>query len=145
MNSLLTPSLEFEINCKPFSINKRFTISNKRFITKTTSARNWERALLAEFLSNKKRIENFKWSMSFFKDPIFYLEIDIEIPLNEYYTKKGMTNKRTIDCSNVIKPIEDSLSKALGIDDSLNAYVRVKKIPTPQKHWSIKIAYGKIN
>lgn len=49
---------------------------------------------------------------------------------SQYWTKKKEMNQKTVDTSNIIKSIEDSVFKAMGLSDSFNRKIMAESIPS---------------
>lgn len=49
---------------------------------------------------------------------------------SQYWTKKREMNQKTVDTSNIIKSIEDSVFKAMGLNDSFNRKIMAESIPS---------------
>jgi Holliday junction resolvase RusA-like endonuclease len=72
-------------------------------------------------------VENLKE----YNDPNYTvkLHLNIGVPLDKFYTKKGTINKRGGDLSNYIKAVEDCLFSHTGLDDSQVIELNVQKHP----------------
>jgi Holliday junction resolvase RusA-like endonuclease len=104
---------EFTLPIKPFSVNAYFYASRK---VKTQAARSWEEEM--KFL-----LEEHKQLAGFLPQHIknggdFIVYMTFVYPRNLFRNKLGDISSKTMDLSNVEKPVLDMLFReTLGIDD----------------------------
>ena len=56
---------------------------------------------------------------------LYELKIEVSYPKDMYYYKNG--NLKRLDASNAIKPFEDGIAEAVGVDDTQNMKVKIEK------------------
>lgn len=95
-----------------------------------------------EFFYNKDYLSRIS---SYIKDNNLGLlmELKISIPYEEYLTSKGDLSRN--DTSNLIKAIEDSIYKNLGIDDSRNIKVIAEKGYNEDGSWYVEVNIKEFN
>lgn len=136
MNELL-----WVIPGKPLSTNRRFTVArNSHRMVKTNQTRQYETALQRLFGANRN-INKFNELHTPTSE--YRLMIGIHFPHFEYFTKSGSIKQNTLDIPNTIKSIEDSLSKALRINDAHNSFVIVEKHEADDD-WVVIVNYARL-
>jgi hypothetical protein len=92
---------------KPFSINKFYY---KRSKTRTTQARKWGDDI-CKLLSGKEVQSAIEVCRSNFNPLIHHLEVsyNFHIPTDRFYTKEGKISRRSMDLTNIEKPLQDIL------------------------------------
>lgn len=77
------------------------------------------RFLKPEVVKFKKEVEIILKDKSLnYDEKTEYIEIEYYFYLSNFYTKKGLINKKSGDIDNFKKALQDSIFKSLGIDDS---------------------------
>lgn len=134
-----------QLPIKPLSVNSKFTINKySRRIVKSTNAVKFERNTLKLLSKYDKDIKNFSSKFDKNKDALT-LELVIYVPATEFFTKKGAISATCIDVSNTLKIIEDTIYKALAINDSFNIKVSAEKRPYNGTEWITHVEIIKTN
>lgn len=109
----------FTIPTAAFSINKS-TYTDKRH--KTQAFRNWEQQFniwLGSHVGELCKLQG----------PTFAIEMNFEYPRDMFYNKGGVISSKTFDLSNVEKPIQDLIFKAMDKNDKLIVSLNSLKYP----------------
>jgi Holliday junction resolvase RusA-like endonuclease len=116
---------DFTLPIKPFSVNAYFYASRK---VKTQAARCWEEEM--KFLLDDHREELCKFIPEHIKGADFTVYMTFVYPKNIFRNKLGDISSKTMDLSNVEKPVLDMIFReSLGIDDKHVTQLVSRKIP----------------
>lgn len=114
------------LEMRPKSVNSSMAVVNGRMI-KTASHRQNKREMELLLLPFQDELigfsDKFKASRKRISMEIFFYD-------SQYWTKKKEMNQKTVDTSNIIKSIEDSVFKAMGLSDSFNRKIMAESIPS---------------
>lgn len=114
------------LGIKPISTNAMYTA-----VTRTVNGRRKASIISTEELrSYKDEIKTAIRLAVIGKEPLdprkFYsLNIEVSYPEDMFYFKNG--NLKRLDASNAIKPLEDGIAEAVGVDDTQNMEVTISK------------------
>ena len=98
---------KFTIHCKPFSVNSMYY--SQRNI-KTADCREWTAQIL--FALNAEAPTKAMEALRSYFDPkkhVYRVAFTFRYPKHLYFTKNGDISSRTMDCTNVEKPLLDIL------------------------------------
>lgn len=133
-----------QIPIKPLSVNSKFTINqHRRRIVKSTSCTKFEKSILGYLNKYATDINIFRNSFNP-KNEALHLEIIMYVPKEEFFTKAGTVSLTSIDASNALKMLEDTIYKAMGINDGLNLKVSSEKRPINSDEWLTLIMITKV-
>lgn len=133
-------------NIKPFSINKFYY---KRSKTRTQQARKWGDEI-CQLLSSGEIQSPIEVCRSNFNPLIHHLEVSytFHIPSDRLYTKSGKISNRSMDLTNIEKPLQDILFcgrffdrgvKNLNIDDRYITTLTSRKRASITGEYSIDV------
>lgn len=114
------------LEIRPKSVNSSMAVVNGRMI-KTAKHRQNKREM--EFLLRSFKDELTEFSNKF-KASKKRISMEIFFYDSQYWTRKKEMNQKTVDTSNIIKSIEDSVFKAMGLSDSFNRKIMAESIPS---------------
>lgn len=114
------------LEMRPKSVNSSMAVVRGRMI-KTAKHRQNKREM--ELLLRPFQDELFGFSEKF-KASRKRISMEIFFYDSQYWTKKKEMNQKTVDTSNIIKSIEDSVFKAMGLNDSFNRKIMAESIPS---------------
>jgi hypothetical protein len=117
--------VEFTLDIAAFSVNK-MTYRDVRF--KTAEYKDWATAVL-QMLSEEKDLVDMAARFDDTKDA-FLVEVCVEYPKHVFYNKAGSISSKTVDCTNVGKPLIDLIFRdTMGINDKhITRYVESKRV-----------------
>lgn len=125
---------EFEVPLKPFSVNQ-YHYRDKRH--KTAEARAYEAAFLAELEDHKMLLD---MAADIKNGSTVSVELCFEWPPHIYYNKAGQISSKTMDLSNVEKPILDLIfGQYMDVNDKVVTRLLSTKRPGPRHSIKIKI------
>ena len=144
--------LEFKIiNYQPCSVNDAYIATAKRgngksryrsaYYRKSPELERWQsfinKAFEDEVFYTKQEIEEFT---EYLENNDYFIEfkLTLSIPKDIFFTK-NQNDIRTLDASNYIKVIEDSISSNIGINDKYNLKVSSRKTYNEDGVWYIHI------
>ena len=116
----------FVKNMRMCSLNNAYQTKDRR---KKVETQQWLYELKVQFLKQKHKIDKIK---SLFDGRIHCLECEYVyfVPVEKFFTKKGMINQRAGDTSNFAKLPDDKIfNDILGIDDGFICKETVYKVP----------------
>jgi len=114
------------LEMRPKSVNSSMAAVKGRMI-KTASHRQNKREMELLLRSFKDELTEFA---NKFKASKKRISMEIYFYDSRYWTKKKEMNQKTVDISNIIKSIEDSVFKAMGLNDSFNRKIMAESIPS---------------
>lgn len=114
------------LEMRPKSVNSSMAVVNGRMI-KTAKHRQNKREMELMLRSFQNELSGFSDK---FKASRKRISMEIYFYDSQYWTKKKEMNQKTVDTSNIIKSIEDSVFKAMGLSDSFNRKIMAESIPS---------------
>lgn len=114
------------LDIRPKSVNSSMAVVNGRMI-KTAAHRHKKREMELLLLPFRDELIGFSDK---FKASRKRISMEIYFYDSQYWTKKKEMNQKTVDTSNIIKSIEDSVFKAMGLNDSFNRKIMAESIPS---------------
>lgn len=133
--------ITFSIPIKGFSVNAYY-YGNRRI--KTKEARLWE----AEFISAvspqiKKQLTDMQEEFNL-HGGVFSLSLEFLYPRATFYNLKTEVSARTLDLTNVEKPVQDLLfNQLMGVDDRFVTRLKSVKKASSKYEIKIRIVYSK--
>lgn len=99
-------SYEFELKCKPFSVNAYYF---RDLRVKTKEARAWEAEVMELLEEHRKALQDLVAPFS--STCSFGVEFTAVYPKHVYYAQHGGISSKTIDITNFEKPLMDLIFK----------------------------------
>lgn len=129
---------------KPLSVNSKFTINRyRRKIVKSGAAVKYEKTINRFLEQYAEKMAAFKAN---YKRAMYGLQLEIVmyVPEGEFFTKEGLISATCIDAGNALKMIEDTVYKAIGINDGYNVRVISEKRPYTEEGWLTLVAITEV-
>lgn len=109
----MNSKVSFSLNIGAYSVNK-MTYRDIRF--KTAEYKDWASQVL-QLLSEEKDLIDLAAQFDELKHG-FVVTVCVEYPKHVFYTKNGAVSAKTVDCTNVGKPLVDLIfGQTMGIND----------------------------
>jgi hypothetical protein len=129
---------------KPLSVNAKFDQHYKTGrIIKSKACKAFERRIEDRLGSYREKIEAFRKNYSRDKASLHF-DMIIYVPEAEFFTKDGLVSLTCLDTGNAFKMLEDTIFKALGINDALNVKISGEKRPYKAEEWVTLVTINEI-
>lgn len=114
------------LEIRPKSVNSSHGVYKGKII-KSKSHRIYKQEMSALLRPYQDLLNDFK---SKFEASSKCMGLHIYFYDSQYWTKKKKMNQKSVDCSNIVKAMEDSIFDSMGLNDCFNKEVMVKSIPS---------------